>query len=503
MSRISLLLALGALACIVPADIEISTFDPWGELGRLAAGALAPDWGALYEFRLALLNTLTFAFCGLALGAAGGAGLAFFFHRAPVRLFCALTRSIHEIFWAFLFMPAVGLNPLCGILAIALPYAGVFAKVYAEILQEADPKPLRGLPPGAGALSRFFYAVLPTIYADAAHYTAYRFECALRSSAVLGFIGLPTLGFHLETAFREGLYGQAAVLLYAFFFLVASLKYWLRPLSAALGVGASWLLVSTEISFSWANTSRFLAYDIVPWPLRRQGFADGSLDIAWAPGPLWDWLVDLFAAQVLPGLWNTVVLTQIALGATGLLTLAGFAFLSRHFSGALARRLARWTSIVLRTTPEYILAYVFVLLWGPSMLPALAAIALHNGSILAHLTAQRADRVALRPDAPGRRSDRYAYEILPRVYGQFLAFLFYRWEIIMRESALLGLLGVHTLGFFIDSAFAEDRLDRAVLLIACTALLNMAVDAFSQRVRRRLRVSSGQVRTLEVDKGPR
>ena len=500
MSRISSLLALAALACLFAADIDITPLDPWGELGRLAGGALAPDWGALYDFRLALLNTLTFAFCGLALGAAGGALLAFFFHRAPVRLFCALTRAVHEIFWAFLFMPAVGLNPLCGILAIALPYAGVFAKVYAEILQEADPKPQRGLPDGTGTLSRFFYATLPTIYADAAHYTAYRFECALRSSAVLGFVGLPTLGFHLETAFREGIYSQAAVLLYAFFFLVASLKYWLRPLTAALGVGASLLLVSAEISFSPANIRRFLTYDIVPWPLRRQGFADGSGDIAWAPGPLRDWLADLFYNQVAPGMWNTVVLSQIALFATGLLTLAGFGFLSRHFTRPAVRRLGRWTSVVLRTTPEYILAYLLVLLWGPSMLPAIAAIALHNGAILAHLTAQRADRISLRLDAPGRRADRYAYEILPRLYGQFLALLFYRWEIIMRESALLGLLGVHTLGFFIDSAFADDRLDRAVLLIACTALLNMAVDAFSQRVRKNLRISSGQVRTMEVDK---
>jgi phosphonate transport system permease protein len=51
----------------------------------------------------------------------------------------------------------------------------------------------------------------------------------------------------------------------------------------------------------------------------------------------------------------------------------------------------------------------------------------------------------------------------------------YRWEVILRESAILGLLGAATLGFYIDSAFEEIRFDRAVLLIIVTALLNIGV----------------------------
>ena len=88
------------------------------------------------------------------------------------------------------------------------------------------------------------------------------------------------------------------------------------------------------------------------------------------------------------------------------------------------------------------------------------------------------------------RSNRYFYEILPKVYGQLLAFLFYRWEVMMRESAILGILGVYTLGFFIDSAISDDQLDKAVMLIFVTALLNMAIDTASQLVRRRLKIST-------------
>jgi len=165
--------------------------------------------------------------------------------------------------------------------------------------------------------------------------------------------------------------------------------------------------------------------------------------------------------------------------------------------GKTATRLGGLALIVLRTTPEYILAYALLQLFGPSMLPAIVAIILHNGAILGHLTGQTAEGILLRRDAPRRRLDRYLFEITPRVYSQFLAFLFYRWEIIMRESAMLGILGIHTLGFFVDSAITDDHLDAALFLIVASALLNMGIDTTSQRIRRRLRVTTGTVFTYD------
>jgi phosphonate transport system permease protein len=148
---------------------------------------------------------------------------------------------------------------------------------------------------------------------------------------------------------------------------------------------------------------------------------------------------------------------------------------------------------VLRTTPEYILAYVFLQLWGPSMLPAVFALFLHNGAILAHLTAANVNLLQLPFDSSKNRFNRYLYEVLPRCYGQFLAFLFYRWEVIMRKSAILGILGVYTLGHYIDSAISMDHLDVAGLLIIITALLNMSIDSVSQIIRKRLRISAHSV----------
>ena len=101
---------------------------------------------------------------------------------------------------------------------------------------------------------------------------------------------------------------------------------------------------------------------------------------------------------------------------------------------------------------------------------------------------QQTNELNLRLDVTKKKNELYFYEVLPRIYSQFLAFLFYRWEIIMRESAILGILGVATLGFFIDSAIADFRLDKMMLLLVITALLNIGIDVISRRCRSYLKV---------------
>lgn len=493
MLRTSIYFSAIAIACTLLADIEVSTIDPWGETYRMLSGAVSPDLYVLFEFRAAFLNTITFAICGIFIGIVLGSFLALFFHISGVRLFCAFVRAIHEIFWAFIFLPVFGLNPVCGVLAIAVPYAGIFAKVYAEILQEADQGPLKGLPYHANPISKFFYGTLPLIFEDVKNYTSYRFECALRSSAILGFIGFPTLGFHLETAFREGMYSQAAALLYSFFFLVASLKYWLKPKILISFACLAFFLIFRGISFSWENLIKFITYDILPWPVRREGFLNGTYDIAFSFGQVWEWAANIIQTEALPGVWQTIILTQIVLVGAGIFALAGFPTLSRYFYGQRLCKLSCYLLLIIRTTPEYMLAYIFLQLLGPSMLPAILAMTLHNGAILAYLNWKNADMVKLRLDGPKKKINRYFFEILPRVYGQFLAFLFFRWEIIMRESAILGILGIYTLGFYIDSAISDDKLDKAIFLITVTALLNMVIDTISQQIRKRLKVSTSLI----------
>lgn len=346
------------------------------------------------------------------------------------------------------------------------------------------------LPAGTGIVSAFAYARLPEVAGRFADYTLYRLECGLRSSLVLGFIGLPTMGFHLESAFRQGRYAEAGALLLVFYALIGTRRLWVRWATLpALFVGAL-LALPPAIGHAqvWPSLLRFLTRDIVPAPLRAGALADPA---TW--GRLWGWFSAIVTGQILPGTIQTLVLAQVALAATALGALALFPLAARRFSGPLGRPFGRVLLVVVRSTPEYMLAYVFLQVLGPSMLPAIIALSLHNAGIIGYLMGRHADAIPYRPDAPSGL-DLYAYETVPRLYGQFLAYLLYRWELILRESAIFGILGVATLGFYVDAAISELRLDVAVLLIAATAGVTVAVDALSRALRRSLRIADLPVR---------
>ncbi len=480
--RATLGFAVVALACLAVADIEVSTVDPWTEMGRLALGMVTPDFTATGALLESLLHTVSFALLGVAFGNALGFALALVFEWRVVRVGCAFVRAVHELFWALIFLQVLGLTPWTGILAIGIPYAGIIAKVYAEILEEADPAPARALAPGTGRVSTFLYARMPDVLTHFRSYSLYRLECGLRSSAVLGFVGLPTLGFHLESAFAQGEYSQASALLILFWVLIATIRQWLRRPLLPIYLLAAVALLPAGLPVSAQSAWNFFTHDIVPYPLRTAE----TIDVA-AVLETFEWLRVLLVEQALPGVVDTLVLTMIALVATGLLTLALFPLVSPRFLGRWGRRAGHVFLVVMRSTPEYVLAYVFLQLLGPSMLPAIIALSLHNGGIIAHLVGRFTEALPRQPQRL-RVPDRYFYEVLPQVYPQFLAFLFYRWEVILRETAILGMLGIATLGFYVDSAFADIRFDRAMVLILVTAALNIAVDAVSRSVRARLRL---------------
>jgi len=468
----SLLFIASALLCWIFADLSIVTRTPWQEFFRMASGALSPQWLPWPELLSALAKTLAFGLLAVALSALVGFFLCLYFHTRGVKLFCASIRAVHELFWGLLFIQLLGLHPAAGLLAIAIPYSGIFAKVFAEIIEESEAESPNSLPPASDKVSQFFYGKWPRIKQHFANYTLYRLECGLRSSTVLGFIGLPTIGFHLESGFMQGNYGLVASMLLMLYALIASIRVWARfrlmPLYA--GIAAAYLWAPLNIDGTLLIS---LVHDMSPLPLR-------SSEVEW-----WPWFTKLASTQIFPGALNTVLITQIALVLTGVFSLMSFPLLSKQFFSGTTRHLSHLMMVVLRSTPEIILAFVFLLLWGPSMLPAAVALAVHNGAITSHLLARHSNEVELRLDA-SRGMNRYLYEVLPRIYGQFLAFLCYRWEVIMRETAIVGILGIHTLGFYIDSAFESFRLDVAVLLIAVSAIMNIFVDEIARRTRRRL-----------------
>ncbi|SEJ05950.1 phosphonate transport system permease protein [Azotobacter beijerinckii] len=141
--------------------------------------------------------------------------------RWPVRGLLIVLRSVPEIVWALLFVRAVGLGPSAGVLAIAITYAGMLGKVYAEIFESVDPRPARALlGSGSPRLAAFLYGILPNAAAEMLSYTVYRWECAIRASVVMGFVGAGGLGQQIDLSMRMFAGGEVASMLLTFLLLV-------------------------------------------------------------------------------------------------------------------------------------------------------------------------------------------------------------------------------------------------------------------------------------------
>lgn len=143
---------------------------------------------------LASKNTLTIIIPGTTKSSAIMKGSVY----SGVRLFANLSRSINEIIWALLFVSAVGLGPMPGILALGIHTSGVLIKLFSEGIEAVQQEPIDALTAtGAGFIKVIRYAVFPQITPFFVSMTLYRLESDVRSATILGFTGAGGIGVYL------------------------------------------------------------------------------------------------------------------------------------------------------------------------------------------------------------------------------------------------------------------------------------------------------------------
>ena len=206
-------------------------------------GGFLPDSAPPFLLKVArgLWGTLVYAICAISLSFVFGllfgvlASESFWATRNKgwgvlrwsIRFLLTAMRSIHELLWALLLLAALGLSPAAAVVAIFIPYTGTLAKVFSEMLDESDARPSAALHQiGVAPSQVFLFARLPRALPDIAAYTFYRFECAVRSSAVLGFFGFTTIGLYLKQSFENLHYREVWTYLYGLILVVLILEAW-------------------------------------------------------------------------------------------------------------------------------------------------------------------------------------------------------------------------------------------------------------------------------------
>lgn len=409
-----------------------------------------------------------------------------------IRRLLALPRSMHELLWGLLLLQLLGLQPAVAVVAIALPFGALVARVVSD---QIDSLPLGGLEAlrsaGASAPAALLTALGPPLLPQLLSYSGYRLECALRSATLLGVFGLGGLGTELRLtlqslAFRE-LWSGLWVLLLTMLALEA---------------------LVTGLRRRWAMPLRFGSG---PQPVGRQGrelllttlaLLPLLLLVAWSlglhPDQLMQWqglppfgAADWWAVVRLPWprlIGGTVLLTllaaALAVGCAPLLLL-----LVAPWPGARLALQGLWALGRLWPPPLTALLLLFVL--QPGVVTGALALGFHNLGILGRLlleAAASADPAAQQALVAGGSGPRLAL-----LYGRFsplarpyLAYGAYRADVILRESVVVGLVGATGLGSQLLEALSSFAWDQLAALVLVYAGLTLVGEDLSDRARQQL-----------------
>lgn len=191
--------------------------------GRLVFTDVGEWFWGLGKWLRQLLDTLLIAYLGTLFGAIGGFLLCFAAaanlavsptRRFVARRFLEFCRTVPEIVFALIFVVAFGLGPVPGVLAIMIHTMGALGKLFAEVVENIDMKPVEGaIASGATRWQMIRYAVVPQVLSNFASYGLLRFEINVRGASVMGFVGAGGIGQDLIEAIRKFYYSDVSAIL--------------------------------------------------------------------------------------------------------------------------------------------------------------------------------------------------------------------------------------------------------------------------------------------------
>lgn len=530
----------------------------WGLVTRLFNGLLHPRLDAAFLLLTfdSMLVTLAYAVSGTALslllGITGGilssevwwqahqggssnspTGKAR--NRAPwlvVRAALAIPRAVHEVIWGLFFVSVLGLAPLVGILAIAIPFGAICAKVFSEILDEQPRGPFQALlSSGASPAKAYLYGLLPLALPNLISYAFYRLECSIRSATVLGLIGAGGLGFQILLSLQSLRYEELLPLLVALLLLSGMTDVWSALLRRRIGG-------SSRIDLNWGSAPQNGKTPIAPKSM--SGFVRFSLlaalllvlfsflylkpDFASLLSPRTAQLFTGIVGDAFPprlpeeGMGEMIRLTLqtlsisiLAMAGAGVLGMIA-AFLAalpawkhpkrtwrrnpllfwRSLPVHLIPYIARGLLLLARAVPTPIWALIFLFVLFPGVLPGAIALGIHNWGIAGRLMAESVENMNEKPlhalqGLGASDSQVILYGALPAALPSFISYILYRWENCLRETVIIGLVGAGGLGRLISeqlSSFDYAGLSATLLVLVGLTFL---VDLLSASMRSALR----------------
>jgi phosphonate transport system permease protein len=508
-------------------------------LDDLAATALHPALGTgfLTVVLKATATTLALALLGtagaLAVGLIGGLILSDVAWEAsppwPIRAIrlvlrgvLVAVRSVHELVWALFFVSVLGLDPLVAVLALALPFGAQSAQVFGETFDSVPDAPLRALrAAGARPGPALAYALLPSTASLLLSYSFYRFECALRSAVVLGVAGVGGLGLELSVSLQSRNWGEVWTLVAALLVLAGAVELWSNRVRSDVAVVtcADWSVgtKSSREGLPPSGLSRPVRWSLI---LTAPAVVAAWWWVGPSPAALTSARTQELGARLLFDLWppaapdggwrilagatfDTVAMAVLAMAVAVLITLLVGPWAGRPrgdrrgpATGVRCRRVLWWVTrlllLVLRSIPPTIWAVVALLGLFPGVLPGALALGLYTGGILGRLVAEAWETMDLKPRDSLRntgtpRVTSAVASMAPLSANHLTVYTLYRFEICVRDTAIVGAVGAAGLGRLLTERLAAFDYPVVTSVLLASLLVSLTVEVVGRRLRRALR----------------
>jgi phosphonate transport system permease protein len=441
------------------------------------------------------------------------------------RMVLGFLRAVPDLVWALLFVAAVGLGPLAGTLALTVAYTGMLGRVYGDVFEHVDSRPLEALQStGATRLQIFLRGVWPQALPHLVAYSLYSFECCMRAAAVLGFVGAGGIGYEISVSMRLFDYRQVLTLLLVFIALLALMDVASRYVRSRLlnSLGGKIETPGRAAVFAhFRSRSRSLIVSVLVFPLLiasfpLAGFTPETLSSAGVairlvrfvrhmlPPDLSSAFISSFGTALLQTIAISLIGTLIGLALAVVLAVPATSTLvflpndsperARLIERAL-RSLLFWSARlilnVLRSIPELVWVLICILAVGIGPFAGTLALGLHTAGVLGKLYAETMEEVPIRPVEALRSLGARPWQVLlwaiwPQARPLLCSYTVLRWEMNLRAATILGLVGGGGLGQAIYNNVQLGFYSRLSTLILLIYALVLTSDWIGEQLRVRV-----------------
>ncbi|MEY3587182.1 MAG: phosphonate transporter, permease protein PhnE [Actinomycetota bacterium] len=501
----------------------VSVFAGLDDINNLVDYMLPPsfaDWERALELTL---ETFWIAVLGTFIALVLSVPLAFMAARnttphpavyAVARGIIVFTRAVPDLVFALIFVRALGIGVLPGILALAFHSIGMVGKLLADAIEQADLAPREAVDSvGATKFQSIITTIVPQIIPAFISVALFRLDINLRSSTVLGLVGAGGVGLLLKERLGRLDYSEALGVVAIIFVFILAMELLAAAVRSVLLRQESSGGNKTQIAEPKKTNPKILP----PWTRRRvistgygyffiglviAGFIAVQVDfleLLGSFGGIFAFTLRMFPPdfvsawpQIVQGMTETLAIAAVSTVLGSLLSIPlGFLAAANVTVNKVVYSITRVVLVVIRGIPELILAIVFVAATGLGPVAGIFALSIGTAGFLAKLIADSIEEISELPReavaATGAsRLQELFVSVIPQVMPSLIGQLLYTFDINIRSSAILGIVGGGGIGFLLFNSMKVLRFDTTGAIILAIFIVVYLIEILAGYVRKQV-----------------